>query len=135
MPRYIRFQSAVPNRRGGFPGVFALANGLRSDGLLSAEDAAWVRASNDRANAAYADPSVISPDCYDPVLNPGARSWFRATAHELLDLTSEYLQLLDRYGVRWVELRTNDPGRITHADEAQVVAVPYSYPADWPFDR
>lgn len=38
MPVYVRFQSAVPNRRGAFPGVFALANGLAGDGRLSAED-------------------------------------------------------------------------------------------------
>ncbi len=43
------------------------------------------------------------------------------------------LELLDRYDVRWVELRTNTPGRITYEDDVQVVAVPFSYPDDWPF--
>lgn len=123
----------VPNRRGTFPGVFALANGLAADLLLTPQDAAWVRASNDRANGTYLDPTSVVADCYDPIVSPGARSWFRSSASELLELTRGYLDLLDRYGVRWVELRTTTPGRITYEDKVQVVAVPFSYPNDWPF--
>ena len=125
----------VPNRRGTFPGVFALVNGLAHDQLLHPDDASWVRASNDHANVAYLDPTSVIADCYDPVANPGARSWFKSAANELLNLTRGYLELLDRYGVRWVELRTNTPGRITYEDDVQVVAVPFAYPDDWPFDR
>ena len=132
---FIRYQSIVPNRRGRFPGVFALVNGLATDSLLSPEDAAWVRSSNDRATAVYPDPTTVVADCYDPVVNPGAGSWFKSSARDLLDLTREYLELLDRYGVRWVELRTTTPGRITYEDDVQVVAVPYAYPDDWPFER
>jgi hypothetical protein len=123
----------VPNRRGRFPGVFALVNGLALQSLLSPDDAEWVRSTNHRADLAYSDPTTVVADCYDPTVNPGARSWFRSSAADLLDLTREYLDLLDRYGVRWVELRTRTPGRITYEDEVQVVAVPYAYPADWPF--
>jgi hypothetical protein len=126
---FVRFQSAVPNRRGAFPGVFALANGLARDHRLTPEDAAWLRASNDRANTDYPDPSSIVADCYDPVANLGARAWFRASATELLELTGAYLDLLDRYGVPWVELRTHTPGRITYEDDVQVVAVPLSHDA------
>lgn len=125
----------VPNPRGTLPGVFALANGLAGDRLLTPEDAAWVRTSNDHANRAYLDPTSVVADCYDPIENPGARSWFRSSASELLELTQGYLDLLDRYGVRWVELRTNTPGRITYEDDVQVVAVPFAYPDDWPFER
>lgn len=135
MGEFIRYQSIVPNRHGRFPGVFALVNGLATDALLSSEDASWVRSSNDRANAAYADPTTVVAGCYDPVVNPGARSWFRSSAKDLIDLTREYLDLLDRYRVRWVELQTNTPGRITYEDRVHVVAVPHTYPDDWPFDR
>jgi hypothetical protein len=36
----------------------------------------------------------------------------------------EYLALLDRYQVAWVERRDTDPGSIIYEDWAQVVAVP-----------
>lgn len=134
MLEFVRFQSAVPNRRGRFPGVFAMANGLARSGRLSGDHSARLRALNDRANAAYLDPVTVTNDCYDPVRNPGARAWFRSSALDLLKLTGEYLALLDRYGVSWAELRTNSPGRITYADDVQVVAVPHVYPDDWPFD-
>ncbi|WP_414171362.1 hypothetical protein [Clavibacter tessellarius] len=82
MSDYVRFQSAVPNRRGTYPGVFALANGLRLSGLLSAEEGEWMDAANARASESYADPRSVDPDCYDRDINPGARAWFRATAAE-----------------------------------------------------
>lgn len=115
--------------------MFALANGLAGELLLAPADAAWVRASNGHANASYVDPSTVVADCYDPVLNPGARSWFTSSARELLELTRGYLDLLDRYGVRWVELRTSTPGRVTYEDAVEVVAVPFTCPEDWPFEN
>jgi len=131
--RFVRFESAAPNRRGRHPGVFALANGLAQAGLLSREDRRWLDAANEQAEAAYPDPSTVAPGCYDPAANPGARSWFKAEAVALLGMTDAYLELLDRYGIAWVELRTSHPGRIVYEDDVQVVAVPHAYPADWPF--
>src|SRR5699024_7913834 len=128
----IRFQSAVPNRHGRFPGVFAIANGLARDGLLSQADSRWHRSANDAGNAAYTDPSTVQLDCYDATVNPGARAWFKDTALDLLQQTYDYLDLLDRYGVGWVELRTRTPGRIVYEDEVQVVAVPFSHAEAWP---
>lgn len=127
-----RFQSAVPNGRGRFPGVFAMTNGLRRAGLLSAADEEWVRQQNARAELAYTDPSSEIRDCYSPTTNPGARSWFRAEARELLDMTSGYIALLDRYEIPWVELRTEKPGRIVYEDEVQVVAIPFTHEVHWP---
>jgi hypothetical protein len=129
---FVRFQSAVPNRRGRYPGVFALANGLAAEGRLSPADRAWWAGANQRCDDLYADPSKADPHCYDPVANPGARSWFKASAAELLTITGDYLALLDRYSVPWVELRTASPGRIVYEDDVQVVAVPYRHPDDWP---
>ncbi|QZQ55628.1 hypothetical protein KZI27_01795 [Curtobacterium sp. TC1] len=133
MTHFVRFQSAVPNRRGRFPGIFALANGLRDAGRLTDTDRRWLAAANERAEGMYVDPSTVEPGCFDEVRNPGARSWFRTDATDLLTMSAEYLDLLDRYGVGWVELRTDRPGRTTYEDDVQIVAVPLAYPADWPF--
>lgn len=130
---YIRFQSAVPNARGAFPGIFAMTNGLRDAHLLSDVDEAWVRRRNAHGNRAYTDPSTRVADCYDPAINPGARSWFRSEAEELLRMARDDARLLDRYEVPWVELRTPRPGRIVYADQVQVVAVPYTHDQHWPF--
>lgn len=110
-----------------------MANGLREGSLLGGDDAAWLLAAKSQANAAYADPSTVIADCYDSELNPGARSWFKAEAVSLLEMASEHLGLLGRYGVPWVELRTSTPGRIVYEDSVQVVAVPHRYPDHWPF--
>ena len=132
MASLIRFQSVVANRHGTFPGAFAMANGLGRAGRLSATDAAWLRAANDRANAAYPDPTAATPDCYDAERNPRARAWFKSSATELLVMTHDYLALLDRYNIGWMELRTSNPGRVTHEDAVQVIAVPPTYEVDWP---
>jgi hypothetical protein len=129
---FIRFQSAVPNRRGTFPGIFAMANGLRDAGLLSPADMDWVRRENTRCERAYTDPSTVAPGCYDHEHNPGARSWFRESAGELLAIARAYTRLLERCGAPWAELRTRTPGRIVYEDSVQVVAVPFTHEEDWP---
>lgn len=77
---YLRFQSAVPNRRGTFPGVFALVNGLGRADRLTPPEGAWWRAANRALSELYPDPAVADPTCYDPALNPGARAWFTSPA-------------------------------------------------------
>ncbi len=125
---YIRYQSAVPNRRGSFPGVFALANGLAHHGRLSKDDWEWWRCTNDYTNTLYTDPATVDARVFD---DRGARSWFKDGGRvELRETTLAYLRLLDRYAVPWVELRTGNPGHIIYSDDDQVVAVPYSH-ADW----
>ncbi|OIH86424.1 hypothetical protein BLJ79_00045 [Arthrobacter sp. UCD-GKA] len=118
---FIRYQGTAPNRHGRFPGVFALANGLASAGRLDPADVAWHRTANAAANALYPDPTSASPEYY---ALPGACSWFKVSATHLLEMTREYLQLLDRHHVGWIELRSTSPGTITHEDDVQVVAVP-----------
>ncbi|MBT2534142.1 hypothetical protein J7E83_18840 [Arthrobacter sp. ISL-48] len=133
MGEFIRFQSAVPNRRGQFPGVFAMANGLRDEGLLSKADERWLQIANANATSTYTDPTTVATDCYNAELNPGARSWFKAASLQLLDMTAEYLNLLDRHGIPWMALRSDNPGRLVYEDAVQVVAVPHTYPEHWPF--
>jgi len=131
--QFVRYRSAAPNQRGAYPGVFALVNGLATGGRLTAEDHVWWVATNAAGEELYADPSRVDPSCYDRELHPGAAAWFRSSATELLDLSSGYLDLLDRYAVPWHELRTDRPGRVVYSDEVQVVAVPFRHPDDWPF--
>ena len=76
---------------------------------------------------------VRKGDCIDAEINPGARSWFTETARELLEMTRGYLELLDIYGIGWVELRTKTPGRITYQDAVQIVAVPPTHKHERPF--
>lgn len=133
MGEFIRYQSAVPNRRGRFPGVFAMANGLRNEGLLSEADKQWLQVANENANVAYTDPTTVVAGCYNSELNPGARSWFKAESTQLLDMAAAYLDLLDRHNIPWIALRTRNPGRRVYEDEVQVVAVPHTYPDHWPF--
>ncbi|WP_424449320.1 hypothetical protein [Microbacterium arborescens] len=129
MQRFVRFQSAVPNRNGRFPGVFALVNGLAHGGVLTPADHAWWRAANDRSNSLYDAPA----DAYGPSAPPGGRSWFKSEARDVLALTAGYLDLLDRYEVPWHELRTTRPGTILYEDSVQVVALPHTHAEDWPF--
>ncbi|WP_373992761.1 hypothetical protein [Arthrobacter sp. E44] len=133
MGEFIRYQSAVPNRRGRFPGVFAMANGLGNEGLLNEADRQWLRIANANASATHVDPTTVAADCYNSELNPGARSWFKAESTQLLNMTTTYLDLLDRYDIPWTALRTRNPGRIVYEDEVQVVAVPHTYETHWPF--
>ena len=131
---FVRFQSAVPNRRGRFPGVFAVANGLALEDRLSSGDREAWRQANASMNAAYALPTATDPDCYDPDLYPCAAAWFKADGGlRLIGQTQFYLELLDRYSCPWVELRSLHPGHIHYEDEVQVVVTPYTFPSDWPF--
>ena len=110
-----------------------MANGLRDEGLLNEADKRWLEIANAPATASYADPTTVAGECCNSEVNPGARSWFRAESSQLLDMTTGYLHLLDRYGVPWVALCTRSPGRLVYEDAVHVVAVPHSYLEHWPF--
>lgn len=128
---FVRFQSAVPNRRGSYPGFFALLRRLALGGHLGREDLQWRDQVVARSYALHVEPTTVDPHCYD---HPGARSWFRDDAVELIDLAREVCEILDRYDVLWVELRSTHPGHITYSDRVQVVANPFGYPDDWRID-
>lgn len=123
--QYIRFQGTERSPRGHFPGVFALANGLAREGLLSEAEHRFWRAANDWYDAAYPNPSDTDPEVYDPGVNPGAVAWFKSTAGHLLDRVPGYLALLAAHGVACERIESADPGRIVYEDEVQVVAVPW----------
>jgi hypothetical protein len=135
MDSYVRFQSAVPNRHGRFPGVFALANGLARSGRLSAADRAWWQAANAEMDALYPDPATRDATVYDEARFPAAQAWFKAgPAPHVLGRARGYLDLLDRYRVPWIELRTASPGHVHYEDAVQVLATPYRHPDDWALD-
>jgi hypothetical protein len=120
-PRYVRYQAVIPNRRGTYPGIFALANGLAASGKLSEEDrAAWRRA-NDRADCAYTDPATVDASVYDREINPTAQSWFKSTATHLLANLRFYEDLLQRYGIECQILTSDNPGIPLYEDDVQIV--------------
>ncbi|WP_455835517.1 hypothetical protein [Pseudarthrobacter siccitolerans] len=128
--KFVRFQAANPNSRGCYPGIFALANGLARDGKLSDKDwAAW-RKANDHFDSAYTDPSTVDKKVYDRAINPSAQSWFKRTATDLIVGVQFYTDLLDRYGLDWQLLHSNDPGNVLYEDDVQVVVVPHPGVAD-----
>lgn len=118
---YVRFEAALPNRQGRFPGVFGLVNGLGKDGRLSAEQESFRRAGNDWYDANFTNPSDVDPEVY---LRPGARAWFKVTSPHLIDRVTGYLAILDAHAVAWRRLESDDPGLIVYEDADQVVVVP-----------
>ena len=121
---FVRYQSAEVNARGINVGIFGLANGLAKDGRLSEEDHRWWQTANAWYDAAYPDPNLLDPAVYDRTINPHAQAWFKTTAAHLLTRIPGYLDLLDRHGVQWEELRSSTPGRVLYEDDVQVVVVP-----------
>ncbi|MDQ1742409.1 MAG: hypothetical protein QOE23_748 [Pseudonocardiales bacterium] len=127
--RYVRFESATPNDRGRYTGIFGLANGLARSGLLSAADRAWWRAANDWYDLAYPDPASVDPTLFDRGRHPGLTCWFLDSAEHLLCRVPGYLALLDRYGLAWRQRSSADPGMVRYRDDVQIAVTPYPLPA------
>jgi hypothetical protein len=124
-PRFVRYQATQLNARGIRVGIFGLANGLARNGALSPEDHQWWLSANAWYDAAYPDPNLIDPTVYDRTLNLHAQAWFKTTAVHLLERIPGYLDLLNRYGVPWEELRSAAPGHVLYEDDVQVVVRPH----------
>lgn len=58
---YVRFQGTSRNRRGTFPGVFGLVNGLAFEGKLTEEQERFRRVNNDWYHANFTNPSDVDP--------------------------------------------------------------------------
>jgi len=124
-PRYIRYQSPVPDERGRHIGVFGLTNMLGRRGRLSAADEKFRVEANAWYDAAYTNPSTIDPRVYDESIHPITAAWFKTSATHLIARVDRYLELLKRYEVPCVRLETDSvPGRVIYEDEFQVVVVP-----------
>jgi len=119
---FVRYQSSVPDDRGRYLGIFALANRLAKEGALNAEDWACWRSANDFYDAAYPTPGK---SIYDSVVNPSAQAWFKSTATHLLTETDFYMDLLRRHDVDCQVFYSNDPGRILYEDGVQIVVRPH----------
>lgn len=130
-PHYLRIESAVPNRNGRHPGIFAMLKGLRQSGRLSPADADLAQELVTRSYALHREPTaeVFEAD-------PRPVSWFieqeSAAAMALTELVADITGLLDRYGIPCREVRCTQLGEVTYTDEVQVVAVPLTAD-DWPF--
>ncbi|MFC8722151.1 hypothetical protein [Kitasatospora sp. NPDC057198] len=127
---YVRFQATTPNRRGTFPGVFALVNGLAAEGRLTSEQESFRRSSYDWYDANLANPSHVDPAVYDRELNPGAEAWFKVSAHRHVEQVDGHLEILAAHRVGCETLRSPDPGEVVYEDEHQVVVVPYGRRAE-----
>jgi hypothetical protein len=116
--RFVRFQSAHPNRHGRYPGLFGVVNGLGRAGLLSPDEHRFWRTNNDWYHATLPLPGAT---VYD---SPGAAAWFRTSATRFLAPVPGYLAIMDAHGLGYVEMRSDAPGRIVYEDDFQVIAVP-----------
>ncbi|MEW1750709.1 hypothetical protein ACIQU1_21440 [Streptomyces angustmyceticus] len=122
---YVRFQGTTRSRRGHFPGIFALANGLAQQGKLTDEQYRFWRAGNDWYDAHYTNPSHVDPTVYDRELNPGAVAWFKTHAVHLIERVAGYMELLAAHDVACVRIESTNPGRVIYEDDDQVVVVPW----------
>ncbi|MET8870768.1 hypothetical protein [Nocardia sp. NPDC004604] len=121
---FVRFQAAAPNRRGRYPGVFALVNGLASAGRLSAAQERFRRRENAWYEANLTDPGRIDPSVYDRKRHPDAVAWFKSSATHMITRVGGYLAILDSHGVGWIHLDCDSPGTIVYDDPHQVIAEP-----------
>lgn len=125
MSRFVRFQHVEPSARGIHVGVFGLVNVLGRGGGLSDVDEAYRVRMNRWFDAAYTDPSTVDPRVYDREVNPLAVAWFKVPAADhLVEATRGHLEILDRHGVAWERVESEDPGRVVYEDDHQVVVVP-----------
>ena len=115
----MRFQGVVPNRPDGYSGVFGLVGRLAREGRLSPGEERFRAESNRWYDAAYPHPS----DVY--ARHPAAAAWFRAGAAHLVERVGGYLEILDRHGVGYLVLRSDDPGTVVYEDAYQVLVVPH----------
>jgi hypothetical protein len=123
--RFVRFQAVEPSERGIHVGVFGLVNVLGRGGSLDEVDEAHRVRMNRWFDDAYTDPSTVDPSVYDRAVNPRAVAWFKVpTANHLVEATAGHLEVLDRHGVAWERVESDDPGRVVYEDEHQVVVVP-----------
>ncbi|MER5439781.1 hypothetical protein [Streptomyces sp. NPDC002790] len=123
---YVRFQSALPDERNQFKGVFGLVNNLARDGRLTADQERFRSESNAWYDAAYTDPSTVDPSVYDPAVNPGATAWFKPSAAHLVERVAGYLEILATHDVECHEVKSTDPGRVIYEDDVQIVVVPHT---------
>lgn len=124
---FVRYRSVEANTRGLKVGIFALTNGLLSDGVLTPAEVEWVRENNYWYENNYIDPAKVDQRVFDRLINPGTECWFKSDAHHLLIRIEGYLQLLDRHGIGWEKVESKKPGRIVYEDDVQiVVSVPAS---------
>ncbi|HEY0259548.1 MAG TPA: hypothetical protein VGC18_06835 [Lacisediminihabitans sp.] len=119
---FVRYQATGPNRRGMRVGVFALVNGLAARGLLTADQEAFRRRTNDWYNDNLIDPGRLDPGVFDRAVYPVAACWFRSGSARLLERVSGYLDILDTHGLEWERVESEvAPGEILYADADQIV--------------
>lgn len=124
---YLRYESCVPNSRGLFPGVYALANGLARAGKLSESEYQQWKETNQLLDRAY-----LAPEIYNQLPDDALTSWYiENSAPHWLDSMEFYTDLLDAYETPWREVRSANPGEIVYRDDVQIVVRPFSHEKYW----
>lgn len=124
---YLRYESCVPNSRGLFLGVYALANGLARAGKLTESEYRQWKETNELLDAAY-----VSPTVYQKLPDDALTSWYiEDSAPQLLESVGFYTDLLDAYNIPWRQVRSANPGEVVYRDDVQVVVRPFSYQQYW----
>jgi hypothetical protein len=121
---FVRFQATEPNRRGHFPGVFGLVNGLSKAGILTPAEEEFRARSNAWFHANLPDPSEVDPSIYDRALHPRAAAWFKTSSDQLIEGVSGYLEVLRSHDVTHQVVYSDAPGEVIYEDEHQVIAKP-----------
>ena len=81
----------------------------------------WVLENHDWYESAYSDPAKVDPSVFDRLINPWTECWFKSDAHHLLIRLEGYLKMLYQHGISWEKVESEDPGRIVHEDDVQIV--------------
>ncbi len=130
MPLYLRIESAEPDETGSHAGAFTLLRQLRESGRLEPLDARRATELVDLSYQVHREPPAQAFDH-----QPRGLSWFVARVEDpgspavpadpgVRNLMDRLVALLTSYDCGWRQVVSGDPGRITYADDVQVVAIP-----------
>ena len=115
---YVRIQVRYCGRTGKPVGIFCACHHLRRRGVLPAEDDALFQQVED-----WFIEHLPQPAFYQDGNPDKAITWFKAEAVDMLERLGPLRTLLDKHGVRYDIVRTDDPGRIIYEDPWQVAVV------------
>lgn len=134
VPLYLRIESADPDEVGLHAGAFTLLRRLRESGRLAPADARRAAELVDLSYQVHQEPPAQAFEH-----EPRGLSWFLAHAEspdapvlpadpDVRDLIDGVIALLTRYQCSWRQVVSENPGRVTYADDVQIVAIPVAAP-------
>lgn len=106
-------------------GLFQAAKFLRESGQLSERDHQQLDEIREWFNTNLERPVRLSLSPR-PHAKKQALSWFKDTAATHVGKMREYGEILERYDVHVLMVKTNRPGYVVYEDEYQVCAYPFT---------